>query len=218
MCIDHREVCHHDRKVLCDELCNMRKGTNGGGRRRKEGYFIFGGSDLKTDMELEHKHTHTPPPHTHTPAHTHTHTQILQCLPHQQYTTLRMVQYRWILCPCAVRQVEVIKKAYMQGEVEVQEPDEEEGGEEEHSASPRNVGHNIYILAHQVSRRGNRHEQPHPPVSTPTCPGDWVVTSELSPSPPASSAPEHPRLVHFLMQRHAMLQLCILLSVHTDDL
>uniref|UniRef100_A0A3Q3QFR2 Inositol 1,4,5-trisphosphate receptor n=1 Tax=Monopterus albus TaxID=43700 RepID=A0A3Q3QFR2_MONAL len=42
--------------------------------------------------------------------------------------------------------VEVIKKAYMQGEIEV------EDGEEEHSASPRNVGHNIYILAHQLAR------------------------------------------------------------------
>lgn len=48
-------------------------------------------------------------------------------------------------------QVEVIKKAYMQGEIEVEEPQEGEDGEEEHSASPRNVGHNIYILAHQVS-------------------------------------------------------------------
>uniref|UniRef100_A0A8C9VDW5 Inositol 1,4,5-trisphosphate receptor n=1 Tax=Scleropages formosus TaxID=113540 RepID=A0A8C9VDW5_SCLFO len=48
--------------------------------------------------------------------------------------------------------VEVIKKAYLQGEVEVPEPDEEKEGEEEHSASPRNVGHNIYILAHQLAR------------------------------------------------------------------
>lgn len=46
----------------------------------------------------------------------------------------------------------MIKKAYMQGEIEVEEPAEGEDGEEEHSASPRNVGHNIYILAHQVSR------------------------------------------------------------------
>ena len=45
----------------------------------------------------------------------------------------------------------MIKKAYMQGEIEVEEPQEGEDGEEEHSASPRNVGHNIYILAHQVS-------------------------------------------------------------------
>uniref|UniRef100_A0A671XHQ3 Inositol 1,4,5-trisphosphate receptor n=1 Tax=Sparus aurata TaxID=8175 RepID=A0A671XHQ3_SPAAU len=48
--------------------------------------------------------------------------------------------------------VEVIKKAYMQGEIEVEEPPEGEDGEEEHSASPRNVGHNIYILAHQLAR------------------------------------------------------------------
>ncbi|XP_036387842.1 inositol 1,4,5-trisphosphate receptor type 1 isoform X5 [Megalops cyprinoides] len=48
--------------------------------------------------------------------------------------------------------VEVIKKAYMQGEVEYEEPEEGEEGEEEHSASPRNVGHNIYILAHQLAR------------------------------------------------------------------
>uniref|UniRef100_A0A6Q2XSB7 Inositol 1,4,5-trisphosphate receptor n=1 Tax=Esox lucius TaxID=8010 RepID=A0A6Q2XSB7_ESOLU len=37
--------------------------------------------------------------------------------------------------------VEVIKKAYLQGE------------EEHDAASPRNVGHNIYILAHQVEHR-----------------------------------------------------------------
>ena len=48
-------------------------------------------------------------------------------------------------------QVEVIKKAYMQGELEPNEPaEEDEDGEEEHAASPQNVGHNIYILAHQV--------------------------------------------------------------------
>uniref|UniRef100_H3A1P5 Inositol 1,4,5-trisphosphate receptor n=1 Tax=Latimeria chalumnae TaxID=7897 RepID=H3A1P5_LATCH len=41
--------------------------------------------------------------------------------------------------------VEVIKKAYLQGEVEYEEG---ENGEDQ-SASPRNVGHNIYILAHQ---------------------------------------------------------------------
>ncbi|XP_043298017.1 inositol 1,4,5-trisphosphate receptor type 1 isoform X6 [Cervus canadensis] len=44
--------------------------------------------------------------------------------------------------------VEVIKKAYMQGEVEFE--DGENG--EEGAASPRNVGHNIYILAHQLAR------------------------------------------------------------------
>ncbi|XP_046882483.1 inositol 1,4,5-trisphosphate receptor type 1-like isoform X9 [Hypomesus transpacificus] len=51
--------------------------------------------------------------------------------------------------------VEVIKKAYLQGEVEFEDPEEEEeiGEEEEHdAASPRNVGHNIYILAHQLAR------------------------------------------------------------------
>uniref|UniRef100_A0A8C7CC91 Inositol 1,4,5-trisphosphate receptor n=1 Tax=Oncorhynchus kisutch TaxID=8019 RepID=A0A8C7CC91_ONCKI len=49
--------------------------------------------------------------------------------------------------------VEVIKKAYMQGEVEPNEPaEEDEDGEEEHAASPQNVGHNIYILAHQLAR------------------------------------------------------------------
>ncbi|XP_028905965.1 inositol 1,4,5-trisphosphate receptor type 1 isoform X8 [Ornithorhynchus anatinus] len=44
--------------------------------------------------------------------------------------------------------VEVIKKAYMQGEVEFE--DGENG--EDVAASPRNVGHNIYILAHQLAR------------------------------------------------------------------
>ncbi|CAG5981948.1 unnamed protein product [Menidia menidia] len=51
--------------------------------------------------------------------------------------------------------VEVIKKAYLQGEVEFEDTREEEdnGDEEEHdAASPRNVGHNIYILAHQLAR------------------------------------------------------------------
>uniref|UniRef100_A0A673FN43 Inositol 1,4,5-trisphosphate receptor n=1 Tax=Sinocyclocheilus rhinocerous TaxID=307959 RepID=A0A673FN43_9TELE len=48
--------------------------------------------------------------------------------------------------------VEVIKKAYMQGEIEVEHNEDDENGEEEHAASPRNVGHNIYILAHQLAR------------------------------------------------------------------
>ncbi|MGH0161827.1 UNVERIFIED_CONTAM: hypothetical protein FKN15_041730 [Acipenser sinensis] len=54
--------------------------------------------------------------------------------------------------------VEVIKKAYLQGEVEFEDSDdddddgkEDEDGED-HAASPRNVGHNIYILAHQLAR------------------------------------------------------------------
>lgn len=53
-------------------------------------------------------------------------------------------------------QVEVIKKAYLQGEIEFEDTKEEEEDidEEEHdAASPRNVGHNIYILAHQVGLR-----------------------------------------------------------------
>lgn len=47
--------------------------------------------------------------------------------------------------------MEVIKKAYLQGEgdEEVEEGENEENGEDG-AASPRNVGHNIYILAHQV--------------------------------------------------------------------
>lgn len=48
-----------------------------------------------------------------------------------------------------VPQVEVIKKAYMQGEVEFEDGENGEDG----AASPRNVGHNIYILAHQVRLR-----------------------------------------------------------------
>ncbi|XP_056887170.1 inositol 1,4,5-trisphosphate receptor type 1 isoform X2 [Takifugu flavidus] len=50
--------------------------------------------------------------------------------------------------------VEVIKKAYLQGEVEIEDTKEEEENEEEDhdAASPRNVGHNIYILAHQLAR------------------------------------------------------------------
>ncbi|XP_005881983.1 PREDICTED: inositol 1,4,5-trisphosphate receptor type 1 [Myotis brandtii] len=49
--------------------------------------------------------------------------------------------------------VEVIKKAYLQGEGE-EEPEEGENEEngEDGAASPRNVGHNIYILAHQLAR------------------------------------------------------------------
>ncbi|KAJ7999230.1 hypothetical protein DPEC_G00213290 [Dallia pectoralis] len=51
--------------------------------------------------------------------------------------------------------VEVIKKAYLQGEVAFEDPEDEDDSreEEEHdAASPRNVGHNIYILAHQLAR------------------------------------------------------------------
>lgn len=49
-------------------------------------------------------------------------------------------------------QVEVIKKAYQQGETDF---DDDEENAEEHAASPRNVGHNIYILAHQVNKHPN---------------------------------------------------------------
>lgn len=38
--------------------------------------------------------------------------------------------------------------AYQQGETEFEDEEQENG--EDHAASPRNVGHNIYILAHQV--------------------------------------------------------------------
>lgn len=54
---------------------------------------------------------------------------------------------------CLSLQVEVIKKAYLQGEVEFEDTNEDEDNREEvehDPASPRNVGHNIYILAHQV--------------------------------------------------------------------
>lgn len=48
----------------------------------------------------------------------------------------------------------------MQGEVEVEQTEgEEEEGEEEHAASPRNVGHNIYILAHQVKTQEHLQSQ-----------------------------------------------------------
>uniref|UniRef100_A0A8C5PPT8 Inositol 1,4,5-trisphosphate receptor n=1 Tax=Leptobrachium leishanense TaxID=445787 RepID=A0A8C5PPT8_9ANUR len=53
--------------------------------------------------------------------------------------------------------VEVIKKAYLQGEVEVEFEDSD--GSEDHAASPRNVGHNIYILAHQLARHNKELQQ-----------------------------------------------------------
>lgn len=59
----------------------------------------------------------------------------------------------------------MIKKAYLQGEVEFEDTKEEEdnGEEEEHdAASPRNVGHNIYILAHQVCCSSPRHVLQNP--------------------------------------------------------
>lgn len=69
-----------------------------------------------------------------------------------RFSVLHMVANLLSLLKCLVGvQVEVIKKAYMQGEIEVEHNDDDENGEEEHAASPRNVGHNIYILAHQVT-------------------------------------------------------------------
>lgn len=54
-------------------------------------------------------------------------------------------------CPCAAFQVDVIKKAYLQEE-------ECENAE----VSPREVGHNIYILALQVRSCDSRaHGAPH---------------------------------------------------------
>ncbi len=51
-------------------------------------------------------------------------------------------------------QVEVAKQAYYQAEVmDDEEEDDEEGDDEDESANPRDVGHNIYILAHQVSHQ-----------------------------------------------------------------
>lgn len=58
-------------------------------------------------------------------------------------TTLAQLQ----LCVFMFK-VEVMKMAYQQGETEFEDEEQENG--EDHAASPRNVGHNIYILAHQV--------------------------------------------------------------------
>lgn len=57
------------------------------------------------------------------------------------------IYFKFGKCVSLSLQVEVIKKAYQQGEVEFE--DGENG--EDLAASPRNVGHNIYILAHQVN-------------------------------------------------------------------
>ncbi len=51
-------------------------------------------------------------------------------------------------------QVDVAKQAYHQAEAldceQEEEEFEEEDGEDEEKTNPRDVGHNIYILAHQV--------------------------------------------------------------------
>lgn len=76
--------------------------------------------------------------------------------------------------PGSSLQVEVIKKAYLQGEGE-EEPEEGENEEngEDGAASPRIVGHNIYILAHQVrpppSLPGPSPRAPLLPGVTPLC-------------------------------------------------
>uniref|UniRef100_A0A3B3QY67 Inositol 1,4,5-trisphosphate receptor n=1 Tax=Paramormyrops kingsleyae TaxID=1676925 RepID=A0A3B3QY67_9TELE len=69
--------------------------------------------------------------------------------------------------------VEVIKKAYMQGEVEFEAPDNEENADD-HAASPRNVGHNIYILAHQLARH-NRELQAMLKPGAPSGDGDEAL-------------------------------------------
>lgn len=78
----------------------------------------------------------------------------------------------------------MIKKAYMQGEIEVEEPEEGEDGEEEHSASPRNVGHNIYILAHQVRNK----------VCVKTLSASFTMIPALLHSPPLCQTSHHPQI------------------------
>ena len=48
--------------------------------------------------------------------------------------------------------MDVIKVAYHQEESIEEEEEDDQDDEEEESINPRDVGHNIYILAHQVSR------------------------------------------------------------------
>lgn len=52
---------------------------------------------------------------------------------------------KWRVCLSVCLQVNVIKEAYLQG-VESEEDLEVSGD----NISPKDVGHNIYILAHQV--------------------------------------------------------------------
>lgn len=49
-------------------------------------------------------------------------------------------------------QVDVSKQAYYQAE-QMEDEEETEDDEEDESANPRDVGHNIYILAHQVTSK-----------------------------------------------------------------
>ena len=52
--------------------------------------------------------------------------------------------------------MEVIKQAYQQDNEGTEEEEEVGGVEEEEAISPKEVGHNIYILAHQVRPRAQR--------------------------------------------------------------
>ena len=47
-------------------------------------------------------------------------------------------------------QVDVSKQAYYQTDQVEDDEDADDGDDDEDSANPRDVGHNIYILAHQV--------------------------------------------------------------------
>lgn len=79
---------------------------------------------------------------------------------------------------CFPVQVEVIKKAYLQGEVEFEDTNEEDdnGEEEEHdAASPRNVGHNIYILAHQVCCSSHASISHPSSISMQECDETWIL-------------------------------------------
>lgn len=61
-----------------------------------------------------------------------------------------------------------MKKAYQQGETEFEDPEEQEDNGDDYAASPRNVGHNIYILAHQVWALSLIHAHKHMHTATHT--------------------------------------------------
>lgn len=62
-----------------------------------------------------------------------------------QYQQVNVLYFNFCVCVFVCSQVHVIKEAYLQGvECEV---DVEISGDQ---ISPKDVGHNIYILAHQV--------------------------------------------------------------------
>ena len=81
-------------------------------------------------------------------------------------------------------QVDVAKQAYYQAEG--MEEEEELDDEDDESANPRDVGHNIYILAHQVnliytlfSSHQFSHNLDHQEFCI-TCLGFYEVTYQLS--------------------------------------